>query len=285
MIIYWPTGQGAGAAGACDYPAVTDVRSGTSYGSGAYTGTLTVPAVGDVRYGTQYGAAGTEYTGTLVVPATSSQATVGPFTSQDWIPWLENITYTSVRPNSADVATALTTAAVYQLGNGESSPSYGVYTKWDIKVCISTGDIEYDPKPRDTILWNTRTYTVLEVTTTNWADFHTIIARDLILHSDLRDSGTLSRPSNTQDSAGRAALTSYTTVTSSIPCRVQYQPSTAVDQYGRRHIQERYTAYVGVLLDARAKDRFTVGSDIYTIVGVRNPERIDQLQELDLQLD
>lgn len=38
-------------AAAADYPAESDVRSGTDYGNAVYTGTLAVPAAGDVRSG------------------------------------------------------------------------------------------------------------------------------------------------------------------------------------------------------------------------------------------
>src|SRR5687768_852739 len=71
MIIFWPTGQGAGPAGSCDYPAVGDVQEGVTFGSGSFTGILDVPAAGDVRLGVGYGAGGTEFTGTLAVPSNS----------------------------------------------------------------------------------------------------------------------------------------------------------------------------------------------------------------------
>lgn len=77
---------------ASDYPSASDVRNGTSYGSGAYTGTLDLPSENDVqdgvnydnatktgnfeapaqsdtRSGTGYGSNGTEYTGTLDLPS------------------------------------------------------------------------------------------------------------------------------------------------------------------------------------------------------------------------
>lgn len=53
------------ASAAADYPAVGDVESGVSYGSGDYTGTFTVPSAATVTSGTGYGASGTEFTGTF----------------------------------------------------------------------------------------------------------------------------------------------------------------------------------------------------------------------------
>lgn len=39
-------GYFGGSGGSCDYPAEGDVRLGVNYGSGAYTGTLSVPTLG-----------------------------------------------------------------------------------------------------------------------------------------------------------------------------------------------------------------------------------------------
>jgi hypothetical protein len=47
--------------GACDYPAITDVRNGVTYS--IYTGNLALPIEANVLSGVMYGAAGTEYTG------------------------------------------------------------------------------------------------------------------------------------------------------------------------------------------------------------------------------
>ena len=204
--------------------------------------------------------------------------------TQQWIPWKESGTFVSVLPNSTNITTVVDEAAFYQLGNGESSPTYGVYTKYDIRVTVATDALAWTPKPRDTVAWKGDTYTMLEVDGTDWMEFYVITARNLILHADLRSTGLLERPSTAQDSAGRMSLATYSTVTSSIPCRVQQQPSPAGNPFSRRTIPKQYTAYVGVLLDARAKDRFTVSGTVYSVVAVRNPERIDQLQELDLEL-
>lgn len=64
--------QGIGTAGwwgtTVVYPSEDDVRLGTTYGGGLFTGNLVLPAVGDVEFAVNYGASGTEFTGTFVVP-------------------------------------------------------------------------------------------------------------------------------------------------------------------------------------------------------------------------
>lgn len=202
---------------------------------------------------------------------------IEPIDTQQWIPWPEEVTITSVRPNSANVAEEVDNAGVYQLGNGEASPSYGVYTRFDIRVTLATDGVSFVPKPRDTVLWKENTYTVLDVSGSDWTKHYVLTARNLILHADLRQSGTLKRPPNTQDTSARASLAAYSTLASGIPCRLQPQGGVAGDVLDRRTMPKRYAAIIGQQLDARAKDRFEVGGDVYTVLEVRNPERIDEL--------
>lgn len=69
-----------------DYPIEDDVRFGVSYGSGTYTGTLTLPDDADVRFGITYGADGTEFTGTLAVGGGTQPD--GPHSPADVVRWL-----------------------------------------------------------------------------------------------------------------------------------------------------------------------------------------------------
>jgi hypothetical protein len=209
---------------------------------------------------------------------------IQPFSTQRFIPWPEAVTVTSVRPNSSNVVTSVSNAGVYRLSNGEASPSFGVYTKNDIRVTIGQDDFSFTPKPRDTVLWKGDTYTVLEVGGSDWLKFWTLTARNLILAADLRQTGTLSRPSAAQDSTLRPGRASYSTVTDNIPCRLQPVGGTAGDNLDKRTIPQRFAAIVGVFLDARAGDRFTVSTANYTVISSANPERIDELQSLTLEV-
>lgn len=208
---------------------------------------------------------------------------IPPIASQRFIPWLEAVTVTSVRPNSSDVVTP-TTAGVHRQGGGEAAPSRGVYTKYDVLFTFSQDDLTFTPKPRDTVLWKGDTYTVLSVDGSDLLKFWRLTARNLILAADLRQTGTLSRPNTAQDTTLRPGRASYTTVTASIPCRVQPTTGTAGDALGKRTIPQQYSCIVGEQLDARAGDRFTVGADNYSVIASNNPERIDELQTLTLEI-
>jgi hypothetical protein len=62
-----------------DYPAVSDVRYGTTFAHGS-TGTVVLPTVDKVLLGSRYGAGGTEYTGALETTTDGSSSTDG-----EWI--------------------------------------------------------------------------------------------------------------------------------------------------------------------------------------------------------
>lgn len=205
-----------------------------------------------------------------------------PVDTQRWIPWAEPVTVTSVRPASADVTEGADDAGVHRLGVGEGAPSRGAYTRHDIRVTLGTDALSFVPKPRDMVTWQGDTYTVLSVDRSDWTRHYVLTARNLVLSEDLRQTGTLSRPVNARDDAGRPARGSYATVTADVPCRLQPAAAAAGDTNEKRTIPVTFTCFVGLQLDARAGDRFTVAGEHYGVLGVTNPERIDELMSLNL---
>lgn len=198
----------------------------------------------------------------------------------------EAVTYTSVRTNSASAAASVPDASFYERGTKEGAPSYGVYTKGLVRFRIRHDAIAGvgGAKPRDTIYRpkDGHTYTVLSASmgklTRTWA----LDCVNLVLAADLRESGQLLRPSNTQDATGRASLNAYVAV-ATVDCRVQPAESSAGDYLERRTMPKRFTAFLASAVGAQAKDRFAVGAAVYTILAERNGERIDELPQLDLE--
>jgi hypothetical protein len=198
----------------------------------------------------------------------------------------EPVTYTSVR-NSGDRVFENVTAWVHVEETAEAAPSGGVYTACNATILIDRaypGEGEA-VKPGDRVTLSDGTaYTVLSALPLKFNGPWKLRGRNLALAHDLRDTGTLSRPSTAQGAAGRPTLASYTAVAENVACRVQPEGGSAGDVMGRRTIPKRFTTYVGVQVDARAKDRFVAGGVTYTVVEVRNPERLDQLPQLVLEL-
>lgn len=199
----------------------------------------------------------------------------------------EAVTFTSVRTAGGETA-AVASAGYYPQPVAEGAPSRGVYTKGRARFSIKAAELDAvgGAKPRDTVTLGTKVYTVLSAELGRITNVWQIDAICLALAADLRDTGGHYRPANARDDAGRPARATFAQVagTGDIPCRVQPLGGQAGDVLDKRTIPQRFAAYVGTPLDARAGDQFRVGSTHYTIVGSSNPERIDELQVLTLEV-
>jgi hypothetical protein len=200
---------------------------------------------------------------------------------------LETVTFTSTR-NSGDVTIDNIADATFAFtALKEAAPSKGAYQAGDVTFSIrqallaSAGGAK--PGDRVTRAADGQTYTVLSAVPTVVTKIWNLTCRNLILANDLRSTGTLSRPTNAQDGAGRPTLASYTDIATDVPCRVQPEGAAAADVLERRTIPARFTAYLGQQVDARARDKFVSDGATYTVLEVRAPERIDQLMELVLE--
>lgn len=199
---------------------------------------------------------------------------------------LEAVTFTSVR-TAGNQSVGVTDATFDFVSLKEAAASNGVYQAGDVSFSVRQSLLTGlgGAKPRDTVLRASdgQTYTVLTATPTVFTKIWDLVCRNLILAADLRQTGTLSRPSNAQDSAGRPTLASYTAVATDVPCRVQPMGGAAGDVLDRRTIAQRFAAILGQQVDARAKDKFVSGGVTYTVLESKNPERIDELQTLTLE--
>ena len=200
----------------------------------------------------------------------------------------EAVTFASVRLAGNQTA-SVSDAGFYPEPIAEGAPSFGVYTKGRAKFSIRMSLLVgvNGAKPRDTVTRaNSDVYTVLTASPGVISGIWQLDAVNLVLAADLRTTGTLKRLGNTQDSAGRARSSGgdYSVIADSIPCRVEPTGGSATDALDRRTIPNRFTAFVGMPLDARAKDQFIADGVTYTVIDSDNPERIDELQSLTLEV-
>jgi len=137
-------------------------------------------------------------------------------------------------------------------------------------------------------------HTILEVLDGKFANTRRCVTIALAVVYELHALGVLTRPDDAQDDAGRSLPSAYTEI-ARVKCRVQPQDSEAGDHFERRTTARRFAAYLDQQLQPRAKDVFTVTTYVspggaiasvqsYTVLGYRNPERLDQLAALDLEL-
>jgi hypothetical protein len=218
-------------------------------------------------------------------------------TRNDWqtLPGLEAVSLLSLGPIgtytthalslSGRTATTLRRALTWK----EIQASAGAYTganqKFIIPDQVAAASLPSGviPKAGDLIQDSAGVnHTVLENVVGKHGNTHACVTIALAVVNNLGVTGTLTRPDNTQDAAGRMALTSYSTVGTSL-CRVEPEQSQSGDVLGRRTTAKRFTAFLETPLSVQARDQFTAGGVTYTVLGFRNPARLDQLQSLDLE--
>lgn len=175
--------------------------------------------------------------------------------------------------------------------SGEAAPSFGVYTRsyrsWFVPKAMyadnpRVGDLIVNPVTD--IDPSAVTWTVLGVSDVGALGAWKIDVVSLALQANLRSSGLIERPTQTQDATGRLALTAYTVVAADVPCRVQPEDGAASEVMDRVTIPYRFDCYLGYRVAVRARDRVTVDGTTYTILSSEMPERIDALQKLTLEV-
>lgn len=197
---------------------------------------------------------------------------------------LEEVTFTSVR-TAGNVSVVVADAGVYEDGLSEAQPSHGVYTRERYRFTVRGDELLSvgGAKPRDTVTFDSNTYTVLEAALGEITNFWQLRCVRLILAADLDQSGVLTRPSNAQDTTGRASLATYSTV-GTVNCRVQPISGVNTDVFGRVTQPKRFNAFLESSLGAKAKDVFTVSGTAYSVIEEQNVERLDELPMLVLEL-
>jgi hypothetical protein len=212
---------------------------------------------------------------------------LGPFEmDQSTIDNPATITFTSIGVGGSSVN--ITDAGYYPSAVIEHSPSAGAYQRWDAKWSIRASLLLPlgGAKPGDTITDSaSKVWTVLQATPPVISGVWQISTLRLAIAPALAMVGTLTRPSNTeQDAAGRQGLTIYATIAADIVCYVEPMDSTAGDTFERRTMTTKLTAYLETMVEAQALDKFTVAEVDYTVLSSTKPDRLDALQELELQL-
>lgn len=125
------------------------------------------------------------------------------------------------------------------------------------------------------------TYTVLGVNDAGALGAWELNCVSLQLQSDLRSTLSFLRPNDAVDSAYRLTPT-YTTFASGVAARLQPEGGDGREVFDRVTLPSKYTAFLGQTLALRAKDRAYDGTSYYTVTGFEMPERLDELQRVDL---
>lgn len=174
--------------------------------------------------------------------------------------------------------------------------SGGVYTPQDLKWCVPAELIAPlgDLKPGDIIEPADGAQWVMMpdgVSLNTWKSWWGCVCRNLVVAHDLRELIDVWAPTNAQDAQGNRAPT-FTALHSKIPGRIQPIDGTVEESLGKRAITKRYTAYLATQLTVaqnlaitnEMQLRINGTTTAYQIVAWRNPDSIDRLFEIDLEI-
>lgn len=225
--------------------------------------------------------------------------------SRDYLAWdnTEAVRLTSRRKSSAggDMTDLVPVARRRALTRRELAASRGVYVATDLVWEIPSDQIQAllldrrQPKPGDLVEPEDGTaeqYTALEVKgqCRDAAGYQTwvLTSRNLALHHDLRDLVDIQRPATSYDRSGtRLKLwppEGGSTPYRSLPARVQLLTEELADERGIHGFKGTHAVIVGRPVDLTAEDRIKWGSTYLEILGLHNPERIDELPVIDAVL-
>lgn len=175
----------------------------------------------------------------------------------------------------------------------EKSPSGGVYAGYEVRWHLPARLLapEVRPKPGDVIIDQDGVrWTVLTVDRNRLGQTWALGCVDLVLANDLRDTIDVEEPTIEYDRAGAAVKRFPSSdpkggriLYASVPARVQQVGQEQEDQRGIRAFLGKYDVIVGKQLAVTFEGRVKWGSVYLDIKGVRNPERIDELQVLECE--
>lgn len=168
----------------------------------------------------------------------------------------------------------------------ELEASAGAYTNQDRAWLLPLANLpaNLQPKPGDQVRDSDDVdWTIGDMQVGKFGLTYRCVARALAVVHELAELGQLKRPAEAKDSAGRAALATYSAVGSQVRCRVQPEDGSIEEVFERMTIPRRYRAFLETPLTVKAHDQFVVGSTKYTVKGFRNAERIWDLMSLQLE--
>ena len=208
-------------------------------------------------------------------------------TSTDDAVWdnVSDISFASVSKTD-DALTCIMRAHRHAIGRKELAVSNGVYVPEDTIWRLprrSMGTVV--PKVRDRITdVENVVWTILEVSRIAATQRYRCVCRDLILVENLRDSILIETPSYTFDTAG-IRIKTFTSKYAGLPARVQPITSEIVDERAIRGFKTTHTVIVDRQLSVTNEDRIVLENGrILEIRGYRDPERIDELPQIDAEL-
>lgn len=201
------------------------------------------------------------------------------FDTQPAVPWSAagTLTVTSVRPNSTNAAETVSVYATYPGPIREHRPSNGVFQSQDCKVTFASNAVTFDLKPRDTLGFDSKTWTVKQAQRFDMAKFWDVQCFRLVMQPDLAQTIGVYRATSTAGSDGfRTKTLAAVFGLSAVPGVLQPDGWTdGKDVDGKLVRRRRWKAYLSVAADVKAGDNLLVGGVYYDATAQGDIDALD----------
>jgi hypothetical protein len=205
--------------------------------------------------------------------------------SQAKLPGRETVTYRAATDNAGSYTNYTVASAIrYPITLKEAATSNGVYTANDVVWTLGESQVDtagFTPKPRDIILDDAgQSWTVLDTVHAMLGRFWKFTTRNLAIVNSLKDTVNVQHPTITQTAAGHRSV-AWSTVASSVSCRVQSRTVNGFDDRGVRSTETVYDVYFAAPIAATTATgdfaRLVFGSINLQIVNYTQDDHIDAL--------
>lgn len=198
------------------------------------------------------------------------------YDTQALLPWLETVSVTSKRPNSSDVTKTGVQAGCYTKETAEKAASNGAYVRRPATFSVELSALGFDPKPGDTVTYESQTYTVLEAERSKFLKFWRLGTVALILAPDRRATCDILRPAPTNTGGMRQA--NLAALAEDVPCVLQPEETRGLpDDTGKFLTETRLFLYLGERIVLQAGDVAEVDGVRYECGDQIGLDRLDEL--------
>lgn len=209
---------------------------------------------------------------------------------------LETVVFRSDRKALEDYFVEVESCLRRQISTREQAASGGVYQAGDVRwhipktLLLDAAANGLEPKPGDYLQESIdedeesfRNWTILAVEKATLDTRWGLVCRDLRIAFDLRELVEVWSPDNAQDQAVSRVPVFSPRITG-LAARIQEVSADVVDERGKRGLRHRYEVFVERRITVSNEDQLRDASgNVYEVRGYRQPDRIDELQLIEVE--
>lgn len=200
------------------------------------------------------------------------------------MPNTSTVTFSQQTAPSVYTDTTVAGAWYRDLNDKEKAASRGVYVEHERNWFIPKTAYASQPLPGDLITdADGNVYTALSMGEAGGLGVWKVRSVNLVIAANLRQLVDIHKPNNTQDAGGNRVPT-YVPAYTQLHGRIQPVGGDRTDVQGKLGIVAAYACYLASQVDVTPEYQVTCAGVTYQIRGFSNPERLDELMQLTLEV-